>query len=167
MGLWRLNACIRQLQNCPYLVWTPFSPRVLRPAVTPSISSRLLLFYALLLPTLLLIGNVLPSLGPTPPPLPSYNVVSWNGLRNSAVELSDFLVRHGVKVACLQETKLSANVLTPKFPDYTVVRRDRPTGSGGGLVTLIHHLLNYVEITSPINNNFVETIIIKTSISWL
>ena len=139
-----------------------------RPAATPLISSRRPLFFALLLQTLLLIGDIHPHKGPTPP-LPSYSVVSWNrnGLRNSAVELSDFLARHRVKVVCLQETKLSANASTPKFPDYAVIRRDRPTGGGGGLVTLVHHSLNYIEIQTPLNDNFAESIIVKTTISGL
>ena len=54
-----------------------------------------------------------------------------------------------------------------KFPDYAVIRRDRPTGGGGGLVTLVHHSLNYIEIQTLLNDNFAESIIVKTTISGL
>ena len=45
-----------------------------------------------------------------------------------------------VLVTCVQETKLGVNSSLKEFTDYATVRRDRPTGSGGGgLVTLVHH----------------------------
>jgi hypothetical protein len=51
-----------------------------------------------------------------------------------------------VKVACLQETKLSARSKQSNFPDYTHVRKDRPAGGGGGLVILIHHSVSFTHI---------------------
>ena len=96
-------------------------------------------------------------------------IVGWNsnGLKNSTVELNSFLSRHGVKVACLQETKLTASSNTPYFPGFATVRRDRPAGGGGGLLTLIHHSLPFVETASPINDGVIETIVIKTKIADL
>ena len=53
---------------------------------------------------------------------------------------------------------------TPKFHNYAVIRRDRPTRGGGGLLTLIHHSLQFVEKPSPFNDQ-VEATIIHVSIA--
>ena len=76
-----------------------------------------------------------------------------NGIQNSAAELLDFMIAHSVKVACIQETKLSARSRTPSFPDYAVIRRDRPTGGGGGLMILVQHDVKFSHIdTSSLTN---------------
>ena len=70
---------------------------------------------------------------PPPWPIPGY-------APDCHAELQDFLRRHQVLVACVQETKLDVNSSLKEFIDYATVRRDRPTGGGGGgLVTLVHH----------------------------
>jgi exonuclease III len=61
-----------------------------------------------------------------------------NGVRNSLSELNSFLHENGVKVACLQETPLSAKTKDPSFPDFNLLRRDRLVGNGGGITILIH-----------------------------
>lgn len=71
-----------------------------------------------------------------------------NGLRHSSAELNSFLQKSGVKVACLQETKLSSTTKSPFFANYTVLRRDRPTGRGGGLAILVHHSVLFTHIDS-------------------
>ena len=114
---------------------------------------------------LLIIGNVEPNPGPLP--AAPCSIVSWNcnGIRNSSSELNDFLSRRQVKVACLQETKLNNEVATPRFPDYAIIRRDCPGGGGGGLITLVHHSVPFVESPSPFNDNVSECILIKLKIA--
>ena len=52
--------------------------------------------------------------------------------------------RHQALVACVQGTKLGMNSSLKVFKDYATVRRDRPTGGGGGgLVTLVRHSVPY------------------------
>ena len=72
-----------------------------------------------------------------------------NGWRKHQPALERFLQEHDVDVAVLQETKLTANVPTPKMPGFTIIREDRvihrvgnrpdraPGPPQGGLTTLI------------------------------
>ena len=67
-----------------------------------------------------------------------------NGRLHCHVELQDFLHRHQVLVACVQETKLGVNSSLKVFTGYSTFRRDCPTGGdGGGLVTRVHHSFSY------------------------
>ena len=66
-----------------------------------------------------------------------------NGIGNKQVELSDFLERHTVNVAVIQESKLTLNSRTPNIQNFTTVRKDRDQGQGGGLLTLIHKSINF------------------------
>ena len=114
---------------------------------------------------LLLIGGISPNPGPPVRPPPPVGIVGWNcnGIKNSATELRSFLSTNNVKVACVQETKLTPSSKTPSFHDYQTIRRDRPAGGGGGLLTLIHHSISYVEIPSPITDAFTESTIVKVN----
>ena len=69
-----------------------------------------------------------------------------------------------MKIACIQETKLNASSKSPSFPNYAIVRRDRPVGGGGGLITLVHHSIPFVEKPSPLNDP-TETILIEAEIN--
>ena len=66
-----------------------------------------------------------------------------NGIGNKQVELGDFLERHKVKVAVIQESKLTLNSRTPNIQNFTTVRKDCDQGQGGGLLTLIHKSINF------------------------
>ena len=66
-----------------------------------------------------------------------------NGIGNKQVELGDFLERHEVEVAVIQESKLTLNSRTPNIQNFTTVRKDRDLGQGGGLLTLIHKSINF------------------------
>ena len=58
--------------------------------------------------------------------------------------MQDFLYRHQVLFAFVQETKLGLNSTLNEFTGYATIRRDRPAGGGGGrLVTLIYHYVPY------------------------
>ena len=85
-----------------------------------------------------------------------------NSIRNSQQELSVLLQSKGVLVACIQESKLSPSSAAPDFPNYTVIRRDRPgstRGGGGGLLTLVHHSVPYKDLPTDtlfIGDNITE-----------
>ena len=66
-----------------------------------------------------------------------------NGIGHKLTELDEFLERQNVKVALIQESKLSSNSKTPIIPNFTTVRKDRRQGQGGGLLTLIHKSINF------------------------
>ena len=66
-----------------------------------------------------------------------------NGIGNKLTELGEFLKRHNVKVAVIQESKLSSNSKTPSIQNFTTVRKDRRQGQGDGLLTLIHKSINF------------------------
>ena len=61
-----------------------------------------------------------------------------NGIGNKQVELDEFLERRKVKVAVIQESKLTLNI-----QNFTTVRKYRDQGQGGGLLTLIHKSINF------------------------
>jgi hypothetical protein len=53
-----------------------------------------------------------------------------------------------IAVAAIQETKLNPTQPSPKFPGYTILRKDR-TNHGGGIALLIHSSINFMEIPAP------------------
>ena len=66
-----------------------------------------------------------------------------NGIGNKQVELGEFLERHTVKVAVIQESKLTLNSRTPNIQNFTTVRKDCHQGQGRGILTLIHKSINF------------------------
>ena len=66
-----------------------------------------------------------------------------NGIGNKQVELGEFLEKHKVKVAVIQESKLTLNSQTPNIHSFPTARKERHQGQGGGLLTLIHKLINF------------------------
>ena len=93
-------------------------------------------------------------LTPSPPPSPvhtatiqdkSFNILQWNanGIGNKLTELGIFMEQQHVKVAAIQESKLTAKSRSPSILNYTLVRRDRRQGQGGGLLFFIHNTVNF------------------------
>ena len=62
----------------------------------------------------------------------------WSGIGNKLTELEVVLERNKVKVAVIQESKLSHKFKNPCIQNYTTVRKDRSHGQGGGLLIFIH-----------------------------
>ena len=71
----------------------------------------------------------------------TFNILQWNanGIGNKQTKLSIFLEAHKVKVAAIQETKLTAKSGSPNIQNYTLVRHDLRQGSGGGLLFIYIH----------------------------
>ena len=94
------------------------------------------------------------SRAPPPPPTPAhmptisdktFNILQWNanGIGSKQTELSIFLEEHNVKVAAIQESKLTAKSRSPNIQNYTLVRQDRRLGPGGGLLFFIHNSVSF------------------------
>ena len=58
-------------------------------------------------------------------------------------ELGVVLERNKVKVAVIQELKLSSKSKNPCIRDYTTVLKDRPHGHVGGLLIFIHESITF------------------------
>ena len=71
-----------------------------------------------------------------------------NGILNSRHQIVHLLEQRNILVACIQETKLTSSSNLPAFPNFATVRRDRPTGGGGGLITLVHHSVAFTEVNT-------------------
>ena len=86
-----------------------------------------------------------PTLSPEPPTEQisddsTFNVLQLNanGIGNKLTELGVVLERNKVKVAVIQESKLSPKSKNLCIRNYTTVRKDRPHGQGGGLLIFIY-----------------------------
>ena len=95
-----------------------------------------------------------PPPSPSPTPAPSvdqisddstFNVLQFNanGIGNKLTELGVVLARNKVKVAVIQESKLSSKSKNPCIWNYTTVRKDRPHSHGGGLLVFIHESITF------------------------
>ena len=60
------------------------------------------------------------------------------------------------KIITIQETKLNPKLKTPDILDYSTIRKDRTTDGGGGLITYIHHSINFTEINTQDQNHIVN-----------
>ena len=85
---------------------------------------------------------------PSPTPAPSADQISddstlhvlqfnANGISNKLTELGVVLERSKVKVAVIQESKLSSKFKNSYIRNYTTVHKDRRHGHGGGGVLLV------------------------------
>ena len=112
---------------------------------------------------------------PPPPPTPAhmptisdktFNILQWNanGIGSKQTELSIFLEAHNVKVAAIQESKLTAKSRSPNIQNYTLVRQDRRLGPGGGLLFFIHNSVSFTRkplSTMSKNDPHLEELIIS------
>ena len=96
-----------------------------------------------------MIGPAIPPLSPAPPTEQfsddrTFNVLhlNANGIGNKLTELRVVLGRNKVKVAVIQDSKLSPKSKNPCTRNYTTVRKDHPHGHGGGLLIFIHRSIN-------------------------
>ena len=94
---------------------------------------------------------------PSPPPTPTpptdikkrgdsmFNILQLNanGIGNKLTELGVVMENNKVKVAVIQESKLTPKFQNPCIQNYTTVRKDRPHGQGGGLLIFIHRSVTF------------------------
>ena len=105
-----------------------------------------------LIAILLLRSAVHPNPGPYSAPK---TFLQWNcnGIRGALTGLITYLHDNDVKVACLQETKLTPRAKDPKIPGYALLRKDRPGGVvGGGVAILVHHSIAF----TPLDVSFIQ-----------
>ena len=93
---------------------------------------------------------------PSPPPTPTpptdqksddstFNVLQLNANRigNKLTELGVVMENNKVKVAVIQESKLTPKSKNPCIQNYTTVRKYRPHGQDGGLLIFIHRSVTF------------------------
>ena len=75
----------------------------------------------------------------------TFNVLQLNanGIGNKLTELEVVLERNKVKVAVIQESKLTPKSKNPCIQNYTTVRKDRSHGQGEGLLFFIHRSITF------------------------
>ena len=66
-----------------------------------------------------------------------------NRIGNKLTELGVVLERNKVKVAVIQESKLSPKSKNLCIRNYTTVSKDRPHGQGGGLLIFIYRSITF------------------------
>ena len=66
-------------------------------------------------------------------------------MSNKCEEILDFICANEIKIAALQETKLTARSKDPSFEGYSVVRKHRGS-NGGGLLFLIHQSIPFTAV---------------------
>ena len=76
-----------------------------------------------------------------------YNI---NGTASKLDELLHYLDKNNIKVAAIQETKLTIKSSTLNTKNYTLVRKDRGKNKGGGLAFLIHESVTFYQETTPL-----------------
>jgi hypothetical protein len=82
--------------------------------------------------------------------------------------LNAFLDNHSDRIACLQETRLTAKLKNPGFPGYTLLRIDRPIGNGSGIAILVYHSVGYTSLdtsTLTLGDDVIELLGIMATIN--
>ena len=90
-----------------------------------------------------------------------------NGIVKKLTELGVVLERNTVKVAVIQESKLSPKSKNTCIRNYTTVRRDCPHGQGGGLLIFIHRSITFSkQPSSPesLSDHHLEELSIKAEL---
>jgi hypothetical protein len=72
-------------------------------------------------------------------------ILQWNcnGLKSKYSELVSYLYQHQLKIAVIQESKLSCKSTTIDIPNFATIRKDRTHDNGGGLIIYVHKSLQF------------------------
>ena len=84
-----------------------------------------------------------------------------NGIMGKVTEIQKWLKENDIKIACLQETKLGEKSKLSDFPEYTIVRQDRKSNKGGGLMILVHISILFSKLPDPRKDPHIEYLGIK------
>ena len=87
--------------------------------------------------------------------------LNCNGIRNKSTELNLWLKENDIKIAAIQETKLTNKSKPPNFPNYTLIRKDRERDTGGGLAFLVHETIPFEPLPDVQLDKFTEYLAIK------
>ena len=99
--------------------------------------------------------------------LPIKLVMTARSTFYSSTEPGVVLERSKVKVAVIQESKLSSKSMNPCIRNYTTVRKDRPHSHDGGLLVFIHESITFSkQPSSPeaLSDPHLEELTIKADI---
>ena len=85
------------------------------------------------------------------------------GLTTKTSEIELLVSKHKFKIFCLSETFLGDHYSNSiyRIPNYTIVRKDRKFGGGGGLLCHIHNSINFKVIDLPSSNADKDCILLK------
>jgi hypothetical protein len=129
------------------------------------------IFARTLILLLLLSSGIHPNPGPvslSTSPLPIILQINCNGLLNSIAELDAYIRKERISIVAIQDTFLSPASVSLKFQDYTLVRKDRLHGRGGGFAFLVHHSIPFVPVdTAFVQDGHTECSAIKATINGL
>ena len=75
-----------------------------------------------------------------------YNI---NGIQSKIDELLNYMDTNNIKIAAIQETKLTNKSKQPKTKNYTFLRKDRGKDKGGGLAFLVHESIDFNQEPTP------------------
>ena len=90
-----------------------------------------------------------------------YNI---NGLSGKIDELLHYMDKNNIKIAAIQETKLTDKSKPIKTPNYTMIRKDRGKDKGGGIAFLIQEDIIFNTVPTPVdleNDEHIETMTIN------
>ena len=112
-----------------------------------------------------------PPTPPTPPstpkPVGNLNLLQYNinGISGKLDELLHFIEKDDIKIAAIQETKLTDKSKLPAIKNFNLVRKDRGTNKGGGVAFLVHEDIPFqLEVTPNALKNDPHTESITISI---
>lgn len=72
-----------------------------------------------------------------------------NGLSPKLDEIVDYMVRHYIVLAAIQETKFTARSTITSKGSFNIIRQDRAKNKGGGLAFIVHNTLPHRSISIP------------------
>ena len=84
-----------------------------------------------------------------------------NGLASKLEQIIKWSIENEVKIAALQETKCHSKSKLGNTGEYTLIRADRKSNSGGGLAFLVHKSVPFQPLPKPREDDHIEYMAIK------
>ena len=82
--------------------------------------------------------------------------LNCNGLTRKITEITDFMDRKDIKIAAIQETKLTSRNKLTYSSNYTLIRLDRDRNAGGGIAFILHNSVKYNPLVTVIDDDHLE-----------